>query len=120
MQISDEESSDDDAVCPKCGLMYSADNGVWICCDGCDSWYDLKCTNIRSRRNVPDIFYCENCVDFVVLDQQMLSHIWYLVSKYHHGRMISFLIVLAVIMMKVGRKVYQFVSGMGVPMHEKT
>ena len=34
MQISDEESSDDDAVCPKCGLMYSADSGVWICCDG--------------------------------------------------------------------------------------
>ena len=50
----------------------------------------------------------------------MLSHIWCLVSKSHHGRMISFLIVLAVIMMKVGSKVYQFVSGMGVPMHEKT
>ena len=64
MQISDEESSDDVAVCPKCGLMYSADSGVWICCDGCDSWYVLKCTNIRSRRNniIPDTFYCENCM----------------------------------------------------------
>ena len=62
MQISDEESSDDDAVCPKCGLMYSADSAVWICCDGCDSWYDLECTNIQSRRNSRDTFYWENCV----------------------------------------------------------
>ena len=63
MQISDEESSeDDDAVCPKCGLMYSADSEVWICCDGCDRGYDLKCTNIRGRRNIPDTFYCENCL----------------------------------------------------------
>lgn len=62
MQLCEDESSEDDAVCPKCGAMYSADSGVWICCDGCESWYDLKCTNIRSRRNIPETFYCENCL----------------------------------------------------------
>ena len=64
IQLSDdtaEESSEEDAMCPNCGLMYSADDGIWICCDGCDSWYDLKCTNIQGR-NIPDAFYCENCV----------------------------------------------------------
>ena len=50
---SDGES---DAVCPKCGWVYSDDDGVWICCDGCDSWYDIRCTNIRSRRNIPDTY----------------------------------------------------------------
>ena len=56
-----EESSEEDTMCPNCGLMYSADDGILICCDGCDSWYDLKCTNIRGR-NIPDTFYCKNCV----------------------------------------------------------
>ena len=49
MQISDEELSDDDTVCPKCGLMYSADNGVWICRNGCESWYDLLYLTNRHR-----------------------------------------------------------------------
>ena len=64
IQLSDDiakESSEEDAICPNCGLMYSADDGIWICCDGCDSWYDLKCTNIRGR-NISDTFYCENCL----------------------------------------------------------
>ena len=56
---SDDES---DAVCPKCGRVYSDDDGVWICCDGCDSWYDIRCTNIRSRRSIPDAYLCEKCV----------------------------------------------------------
>ena len=31
MQISNEESGEDDAVCLKYRLMYSSDSGVWIC-----------------------------------------------------------------------------------------
>ena len=29
----------------KCGLVYGEDNSVWIQCDSCGLWYDLKCTN---------------------------------------------------------------------------
>ena len=43
-------SSVDDAICPVCGAMYSEDvnNDVWICCNECDMWLNLKCTNIQN------------------------------------------------------------------------
>jgi len=63
LQLAHDTSSEsDDAVCPKCGLTYSADNGLWICCDECNSWYNLRCANIRDKRNIPDVYYCEKCV----------------------------------------------------------
>lgn len=63
MQLSDSSSAESDAVCPKCGSLYSAGGGaLWICCDRCGSWFDLKCTNTRSERNIPDIYYCDKCV----------------------------------------------------------
>jgi hypothetical protein len=59
---SDKEETDD-TVCPKCGLSYEDDDGgkIWVCCDGCNRWYDMKCTNIRSRRKIPDMYLCEQC-----------------------------------------------------------
>ena len=62
----DEDSSggvsdSSDAVCPKCGLVYSDSGGLWVSCDGCKQWFDLKCTSIK-RRNIPDVYYCENCI----------------------------------------------------------
>ena len=63
LELSSDTSNDEsDAVCPMCGRVYSDDNGIWICCDGCNSWFDIKCTNIRSRRNIPDTYLCENCM----------------------------------------------------------
>ena len=56
-QIQDKFSSIDlssdefDATCPKCGLLYSADNGMWIACDDCQNWINLSCTNISSSKN---------------------------------------------------------------------
>ncbi len=53
----------DDAVCPKCGKVYGEDedeNGLWICCDACDRWFDLQCTGIQNRR-VPNTYSCEDC-----------------------------------------------------------
>ena len=58
MQISNKESGEDDAMGPMCGLMYSANSGVRICCD---NWYNLKCTKTQGRGNIPATFYCENC-----------------------------------------------------------
>ena len=51
-------------LCPKCGLSYLADkdeNNVWVECEGCEKWFDFKCTNIRSKRHLPGTFICEDC-----------------------------------------------------------
>lgn len=58
-----ELSSKDDAVCPKCGKNYTDDesDGPWICCDRCNSWFDLKCTNFGSKRSTSDAYFCEKC-----------------------------------------------------------
>ena len=44
----------------KCGLVYGEDNSVWIQCDSCGLWYDLKCTNVN-HDNIPEAFSCEIC-----------------------------------------------------------
>ena len=62
---SDEDSdssqgdSEDNTTCPKCGIRYADSLEEWICCDGCDKWFNKKCTNIKRR--VPKVFYCEKC-----------------------------------------------------------
>lgn len=54
--------SDDDAVCPKCGLLYSADeDNLWVCCDKCSLWYDFKCTKLKSQRHLPASYVCDSC-----------------------------------------------------------
>ena len=62
IDLSSNESDKSNAICPKCGLLYSADDGMWITCDGCQNWFNLSCTNIHNSRKLPDVFYCENCV----------------------------------------------------------
>ncbi len=32
-------SDEDEAICPKCGLSYGDDDGMWIGCDQCDQWF---------------------------------------------------------------------------------
>ena len=57
-----DEDESDDAVCPKCGLLYSAgEENLWVCCDKCFSWYDFKCTKLRSKRRLPDSYICDSC-----------------------------------------------------------
>ena len=60
-----ETEEDEDAVCPICGKRYSSDdtvNGLWVCCDSCEQWYDLPCTNIRNKRRLPKSYICEDCL----------------------------------------------------------
>ena len=67
IQLSDNDDyseSEEDTVCPKCGHMYSDSRVLWVCCNGCNQWFYLKCTNIKMR-NIPDFSYCENCVDSI-------------------------------------------------------
>ena len=62
LTVSDTES-EDEAICPKCGAKYGAEPAaIWICCDGCENWFDLKCTSVRSKRSIPDFYYCESCL----------------------------------------------------------
>ena len=51
----------DDAVCPKCSLLYAGEENLWVCCDKCFSWYDFKCTKLRSKRRLPDSYICDSC-----------------------------------------------------------
>ena len=56
------DGNESDAECPKCGLLYSADEeNLWVCCDRCSLWYDFKCTKLRSRRNLPATYVCDLC-----------------------------------------------------------
>ena len=59
-----EISTSDDAVCPVCGSIYSEDdtNDLWICCDGCNKWFDQKCTKVQDKKNIPDKYFCQNCM----------------------------------------------------------
>ena len=41
------------------GLEYVEDDSVWICCDGCDNCFDLKCTDVC--KNIPEEYFCEEC-----------------------------------------------------------
>ncbi len=66
LTVSDTESSSEDGaatVCPKCGAVYGDEDKLfWICCDGCDCWFDLKCTSVPSKHHVSDLYFCESCL----------------------------------------------------------
>ena len=53
-------SSESEAECPKCGLVYGEDDSLWICCDECSMWFDLKCSGI-SAHSIPEHFVCDDC-----------------------------------------------------------
>ena len=63
MDVNDgSESEDTVTVCPKCGMIYGDDSNVlWFCCDGCDAWLNIQCTDV-SRNNIPESYYCEQCM----------------------------------------------------------
>jgi len=56
----DESTETDEAVCPKCGAVYGEDDTLWICCDGCEQWFDQKCTSVESKALVPELYFCES------------------------------------------------------------
>ena len=56
---SEGDSGEDTTTCPKCGIRYVDSSEKWICCDGCNMWFNKKCTNIKGR--MPKVFYCKTC-----------------------------------------------------------
>ena len=55
------DSLEDEDEGPICSLVYLDDGGLWIACDGCNDWFDLKCTDVEDEEHVPDTYYCLNC-----------------------------------------------------------
>ena len=53
-------NSESEAECPKCGLVYGEDDSLWIRCDECSAWFDLKCSGI-SAHSIPEHFVCDDC-----------------------------------------------------------
>lgn len=49
-----------EARCPNCGHMYGQDEAIWICCDRCNTWFDLECVGIFEG-TIPSEFACDNC-----------------------------------------------------------
>jgi len=57
-----EGSEGSTCQCPVCGLVYGEEDTLWICSDGCDCWYDLKCMSLGKRNPcIPEYYWCENC-----------------------------------------------------------
>ena len=61
LDVHFDESEAEDTLCPKCGMIYGDDsNELWICCDGCNVWFNIQCTNVSEKR-IPETFFCEQC-----------------------------------------------------------
>ena len=60
-----QDADEDDVTCPQCGMTFLDDDGgeMWICCNNCDRWFDLKCTSLRShsKEDMPDCYFCSSC-----------------------------------------------------------
>ena len=44
-----------EAECPKCSIINGDDDAIWIKCDKCGLWWDLKCSGVTSS---DDVFHC--------------------------------------------------------------
>lgn len=45
--VNKEEDTSEDYRCGSCESSDSARS--WICCDNCEEWYHVKCTEVRFR-----------------------------------------------------------------------
>ena len=59
---TEDKDDEDSAICPKCGFVYPNKGDVWVCCDSCEAWYDLKCTGYARQEDIPDLYYCFKCL----------------------------------------------------------
>ena len=59
----DGSISESDAECPICGLTFLEDDSdsPWVCCDGCQSWLDFKCTRLKTPKRLPKEYFCNSC-----------------------------------------------------------
>ncbi len=63
LNLDTSSTSEDEAICPSCGKMFSTDSSdeMWVCCDKCSRWYDFRCTKLRSKKRIPEKYICQSC-----------------------------------------------------------
>lgn len=54
-------TSESEAECPKCGLVYCDSDIMWIHCDSCGTWFDIECAGLTGDE-IPDKYYCVDCL----------------------------------------------------------
>ena len=54
------KGQDKETRCPVCNVLFDDSSSIWMCCDKCNLWYNLECTNMPED-SIPDSFYCDRC-----------------------------------------------------------
>ena len=63
MLASSEES---DTVCSSCKsrhcpLITKSKKDSWISCEGCEDWFHWACAGVKSKRLLPEYYFCNRC-----------------------------------------------------------
>ena len=58
---AEETTSESEAECPKCGVVYGESDSMWIQCNSCDAWFDMKCADLPGDE-IPDEYFCVDCL----------------------------------------------------------
>jgi hypothetical protein len=61
------DNSEEEAICPRCYVVYPNGQKQWISCESCNSWYHRNCAGLKTVRiwnifnNTKKKWYCINC-----------------------------------------------------------
>ena len=59
-------SDESDTTCSSCytrhcPLISKSKKDNWISCEACENWFHWACVGIKSKRSIPENFFCETC-----------------------------------------------------------
>ena len=55
-------------------IAYTDSEGLCVCCDGWDRWFNVECTTI-TKKKLPDVYFCEECIYMYKLI--VITFLWY-------------------------------------------
>ena len=60
---SDEDSDTECGACHErdCPLPPSRKKEEWLACHNCEAWYHWSCAGIKSKKKLPQYYFCSNC-----------------------------------------------------------
>ena len=53
-------------------IAYTDSEGLCVCWDGCDRWFNVECTTIK-KKYLPDVYFCEECIYKLIVNTQMVA-----------------------------------------------
>ena len=61
--MSDEDSDTECAACNQrnCSLPPKRKQENWLACHNCEIWFHWSCAGIKSKKSVPDYYFCPDC-----------------------------------------------------------